>query len=220
MTNPVDMIKYTPVSDAHRAAALVMLVSQEPESERVGRIATIAAALRCGKLPENTLLAAIRGEQLVGVTWGQILPGKTALVWPPRVVEGEGEEIAYQLLLHLENELPPAGIRMAQAVLTDGSNPDARRLLRAGYTHAADLLYLLCQLERCEASSTGLEIDFVPYDDKQRSRLAGLVERTYVNTLYRPWMAFATLMTFYGGMNKLASSWRIAGSLSNAKARM
>lgn len=186
MTTPTDPIEYAPVSESQRAAALAMLVSTEPASEWPGRIATIVTALRSGDNSTKTLLGATRGDQLVAVAWGQILPGKTVLLWPPRLSQDASEAVGDQLQRCLDGELKAAGMRMAQAVLTDVAHPDAQRLLRVGYEHAADLLYLICPLKQRDAAVARLDVDFVPYGEAKRSRLAAVVERTYVSTLDVP----------------------------------
>ncbi|MCA9142512.1 MAG: GNAT family N-acetyltransferase [Planctomycetaceae bacterium] len=186
MSHNLDSIEYAPVSDSQRAAALALLVSQEPATERAGRIATILTALRSGTVSADTLVGANRGERLIAVAWGQILPGRTALLWSPRLAANETDGVADRLQAYLDEQLRAAGMRMAQAVLSDMKQPDAKRLLRVGYEHAADLLYLICPLEQVDTSFAGLDVDFVPYANSERERLSALVERTYTNTLDVP----------------------------------
>ena len=173
------------VSQSQRAAALALLVSGDPFSERNERIATIAAALRTGDSTTATLVGAMRDEELTAVAWGQILLGKTALLWPPRLAPKEIASVGDRLQEFLDQQLQAAGIRMAQAVLSNREHADAQRLERVGYSHAADLLYLISPLEQL-ASTGGFEIDFVQYTCSERERLAALVERTYVDTLDVP----------------------------------
>jgi hypothetical protein len=75
---------------------------------------------------------------------------------------------------------------MAQAVLPDRVHSDAKRLERVGYTHAADLLYLVSQLGQGEERVAEFDVDFVPYTPTDRKRLSAIVERTYINTLDVP----------------------------------
>lgn len=186
MDSSIDSVEYATVSDAQRAEALALLVSQEPASERAGRIATIVMALRGGEVAARTWVAATRGGKLMAVAWGQILPGKTALLWPPRQVASEHELIGDQLQAFLDSRLAAADIRMVQAVLADCEHADAKRLSRVRYTHAADLLYLACHLERCEATAIKFDVDFIQYTPADRQRLSAIVERTYGGTLDVP----------------------------------
>lgn len=189
MDSTLNSVEYAPVSGMQRAAALAMLVSQEPASERDGRVATILTALRQGDVSAATLVGATRNEKLTAVAWAQILSGKTALLWPPRLAYQESESVGDQLQAFLDQQLQAAGIRMAQAVLPDCNHRDARRLERVGYLHAAELLYLISPLDRLEVTTGGFDIEdieFVHYTGGDRERLAALVERTYIDTLDVP----------------------------------
>ena len=186
MESDTESIEFDVVSQVDRAQALAMLVSQEPVAERAGRVATIVTALRQRDVSEATLVGVWRDGQLMGVAWGQVLPGKTVLLWPPRVTPDENEVIGDELLGFLDKRLLAAGIRMSQVVLSHREHPDASRLERAGYTHAADLLYLVSELDRNDATPVECELEFEPYTLANHSRLATLVERTYVGTLDIP----------------------------------
>jgi ribosomal protein S18 acetylase RimI-like enzyme len=133
-----------------------------------------------------TLVGATRDQKLTAVAWGQILPGKTALLWPPRLAPDEIESVGDQLQIFLDHQLQAASIRMAQAVLPDGEHSDARRLKRGGYLHAADLLYLISPLDRVAVTSDEFDIEFVQYTLDDRERLKTLIERTYIDTLDVP----------------------------------
>lgn len=186
MEPPIDPVEFAPVSQSHHTEALTLLVGQEPASERVGRIATLVTALRRGDVFVPTLVGATRDAQLLAAAWGQILAGKTALLWPPRLADGENEAVGDQLQEFLDSQLEALGIRMAQAVLPDREHSDAQRLERVGYRHAADLLYLVSQLGQCEVTPTKSDVDFVPYSQTDRKRLSAIVERTYIDTLDIP----------------------------------
>ncbi len=186
MDSSIDPVEFATVSDPQRAEALALLVSQEPVSERAGRIATIVTALRRGDVAAATWVSATRAGKLVAVAWGQILPGKTALLWPPRLATDENDAVGDRLQKFLDSQLAAAGIRMVQAVLSDCEHADAKRLERVGYTHAADLLYLVSHLWRFDATASEFDVDFVQYAPADRQRLSAIVERTYVNTLDVP----------------------------------
>ena len=186
MDSTIDSVEFATVSDSQRPEALAMLVSREPAAERAGRIATIVTALRQSDVSAVTLVAARRGAKLLAVAWGQILPGKTALLWPARLAIDVHEAIGDRLQTRLDSQLAASGISMAQGVLADHEHVDAKRLERVGYTHAADLLYLVSQLGPCEVPVAELDIDFVPYTPADRKRLSAIVERTYINTLDVP----------------------------------
>jgi ribosomal protein S18 acetylase RimI-like enzyme len=186
METPIGFVEYATVSDSQRAEALTLLVSRDPALERAGGIAAIVTALRQSDISTATLVAATRDAKLTAVAWAQILPGKTALLWPPRLVANEDEAVGNRLQAFLDSLLAAVGMRMAQAVLPNREHSDAQRLARVGYRHAADLLYLVNQLGHNEAPAAEFDIDFVQYTQADRKRLSDLVERTYINTLDVP----------------------------------
>jgi len=120
-----DSVEFATVRDSQRAEALALLVSREPAAERAGRIATIVTALRKSDVSAGMLVAAMRGAKLMAVTWAQILPGKTALLWPARFAIDVHEVIGDRLQTYLDSQLAASGISMAQAVLADREHEDA-----------------------------------------------------------------------------------------------
>ncbi len=184
MSVTTESIEYGIVQPSERGAALAMLVSRETAAEQAGRIASIVTALRQGDVCNDTLVGAKRGEKLVAVAWGQVMRGKTVLLWPARLGPGEDESIGDQLQRFLDTQLAANGIRLAQAVVPDRMHTDAKRLARVAYTHAADLLYLASVLGQVRDPPADLE--FEPYQEEERSRLSALVERTYIDTLDVP----------------------------------
>jgi ribosomal protein S18 acetylase RimI-like enzyme len=90
--------------------------------------------------------------------------------------------LADQLLQALNVRLAAAGVSLAQVLLPSADHEDARRLLRCGYQHAADLLYLVSFLQREPSAKPSRELEFEPYRESQRDRLAALIERTYAGT--------------------------------------
>lgn len=181
-----DAIEYGPAPEPLRAQALSLLLSQEPEEEKAGRLQEVAMAIQEDKSALDTLLTARRGTILMGSVWGRLLPGHTCVVWPARVINSEYGEVADQLQQYLDQQLVASGMQIAQAMLSDVENDDARRLLRCGYKHAADLLYLVSMLGKQRTETPDTALDFERYAPSQRRRLADLVEATYAESLDIP----------------------------------
>ncbi len=182
MNEQQEGVRYGTISESQLTTALAMLVWDEPPQERPSRAAVIVDAVLQSKDAANTLVGANRNGKLVAAAWGQILPGKTALIWPPRLSPSEDDSIGDDLLGFLDAQLQLASIQMAQAVLPDNVNHHAKRFSRAGYTHAADLFYLVSDVAGMDTESTVEELEFVAYQPKNRQRLADIVERTYIDT--------------------------------------
>lgn len=133
------------------------------------------------------LFIALRGDQVCGAAWAQPQPGNTAVLWPPKLNQGEPEHAAYLLLQAAVQRLDAAGVGMAQVLLPDRDERVVGLLEAAGFRHLAELLYLTCEAERFPAEPPSRhDLEFVAYESSQRVRLAQLIEQTYVGSLDCP----------------------------------
>jgi ribosomal protein S18 acetylase RimI-like enzyme len=171
---------------AHQAQVLWLLFQNEPADVRPARIVATLRSARQGKISMSGLLEAHRAGRLVGAAWAQVMPGRTALVWPPRLAAGEVEATAGRMLRDLDRRLEGHGVHVAQALLPVPAGPDAQRLVRHEYRHAADLIYLFSTEGQFPASRPNGSLQFRPYCQDNRNGLARLVEETYVDTLDIP----------------------------------
>lgn len=129
---------------------------------------------------------AFRAKELVGSLLLQTQPGRTAVIWPPRLVAGERQETACQLIRTGLGEMPRLGVRMVQALLPAEGGADAELLMAAGFQHLSDLLYLVCLSDAFPASPPSLGLHFEPYSPALHSQFTELVDATYVDTLDCP----------------------------------
>ena len=83
---------------AERQSALALVVSQLPEADRQRQIAALLSADGVAKTSLDGLVGGYRGKRMVGAGLAQVMPGKTAAVWPPRLVAGEPPVTAVQIL--------------------------------------------------------------------------------------------------------------------------
>jgi ribosomal protein S18 acetylase RimI-like enzyme len=83
--------------------------------------------------------------------------------------------------------LDGAAIGMAQVLLPTRDEPDVPLVESFGFSHLAELLYLTCESARfpVEPLIDG-ELQFVPYEERERQRLRNLIEQTYVDSLDCP----------------------------------
>ena len=170
------------VPTAERQQALWSLYARVPLRSRRKEVAATLAAAERRELSLDGLLGASRGSRLVGVVWGRILPGRTALVWPPQLAAGEDTQTAQRLLHRLNEYLQAGDVRLAQTLLSTDAAEDAARLRDAGYVYGADLLYMACLAERFPVHRPRSVLDLEPYSDGDRRRLAELIESTYADT--------------------------------------
>lgn len=108
------------------------------------------------------------------------------MVWTPRLVDGEPEATAGELLDAASRWLPRRRVRIAQIQVELDNRTDDRFLRRHGYESLADLLYLVAVENQFPAKLPPGPLEFEPYCVANHTRLAQLVEATYQQTLDCP----------------------------------
>lgn len=188
------------------ARALWLLFADSDPSNRAGQVAATLATAGEGRLSLQGLIEARRAGRLVGAAWGQIMPGRTAVLWPAQLVHDEPEATALRLHEALEKEFREHDVVMAQASLSTAPTPTEARLRASGFRHAADVCYLASALTRLEDADAGKEeldrdktggddentspteadLEFETYRETSYARLGAIVEQTYEGTLDCP----------------------------------
>jgi len=170
-----------PSSDlAGRGDALALIFRHLPPEEGTTHFAAAEEAL--ASRPEASRLVVIRRDNRVAAAaWGQLQPGRAALLWIPRVADAEAPD-AERLLVDLRQWARRNGAVLAQLLL-DRTTPSERRLLRAaGFSHLADLAYLGCTADEFPPGEPLGPLSFEPYDAAQHHRLERAVAQTYQGT--------------------------------------
>jgi len=178
---------------AIRLQSLWLVYSSLPAAHRAAQVASTLAAATDPDTTFADLVIAQRDNQIVAATWVQAAPGRTAVVWPPQLIDDEPETTMGALFEEIDVRLEVGDFDFAQAtqMSNEGAIPDLLR--RHGFQLAAKLLYLFCEgepagdVERVgddapEAKEDGLSPEFEPYRASEADRLMKLVERTYVET--------------------------------------
>jgi ribosomal protein S18 acetylase RimI-like enzyme len=158
------------------------------EPERPAFWQAIAAMIRSGQADRVVLLAARRHGEPIAAQLAQAMPGRVAVVWPPQFQiadEPSRENVAALLFDRLMRELSGCDVHLAQALLTHDNRAAANQFAAGGFSHAADLLYLAAEAGS-QQSAPALSFDIETFAPAAESRLARLVERTYVGTLDCP----------------------------------
>ncbi len=132
---------------------------------------------RCG-----ALLAAYVEDRLVGAVWGQWMPGRAALVWPPRLSDDAPQGTDLELLAEVKRQLAVNRVRLIQVVVKPDAVRDAALLRRANYAFAAELFYLVSLVDSLVEPRRPTPLTFRAFDELQLDRLASLVELTYENS--------------------------------------
>lgn len=169
-----------PETPAQRERALqVLLENRSPEAQ-----AALEAAAQ--SVDEELLIAALRGEQVVGAVFAQRQPGKVALVWPPRTTAEETGNTAGELFRELLDRLRLDGVQVVQAFPDVPGHADQQLLAAAGFEHVADLLYLVCTEAGFPTAPPTLSIELEACCDANLARLSEVLERSYEGTLDCP----------------------------------
>jgi len=141
-------------------------------------------ALRAG------LMGVVQNDQLLGVTWAQIQPGRTATIWPPCIV-GSDENLGCRLALAAVEAAFSAGAKVAQAVISPLDAPEARWLEAAGLMPVADMECLVWQTPSGKASPLEeTQSDDLQWENythpRDRRRLEALLRQTWIGSLDCP----------------------------------
>jgi ribosomal protein S18 acetylase RimI-like enzyme len=145
------------------------------------------------------LVGAWRNAELVGAACFNVQPGKTAMLWLPRLIVGEPFSTALHLSASIEQYLIQIGVRLIQVVLEtddeDANNankttvPQDVELLRmSGFRYLTHLHYMTLDLENSPSPKTEQPLDsssplqFVPYHENVHERFRKILESTYVGT--------------------------------------
>lgn len=172
------------------AAALELAFGSLAEAERRGMVDL--ARHKAGQ-PGVAAFEARRGGRLIGALYCEVQLGGSAGLWPPQMVEGAAEveegfvERGSQLLLEAAFDwLGPQRVKVVQSLLATGSGSDAERLRAAGFTHSADLLYLVSLTNSFPSAPIEADLSFEPVSSRSDEELAQVLEATYEQTLDCP----------------------------------
>lgn len=134
----------------------------------------------------GVLLAALRGNRVVGAALLRRQPGRTALAWSPRLASGEPAQTAAELLSATLEVARDWQCSLVQGVLEARLDAGLDALVAAGFEQMAELLLLVCWLQEAPARLSAQAFELVPYHDSERPRLARVIESTYEGTLDCP----------------------------------
>lgn len=175
-----------PVPSQDIAEALRLVFRDLPQEEQDQQVEELLTHGRSGRVALDGLLAARREGRLCGVQFWQVLPGRTALVWPPRVVSGESARLADELIEVACRRLTDRDVQVAYTILDTVSPADDAVLRSAGFDPLADLLYLASPSGQFPSLRPASPLEFETYCHDNHGRLVHVVEASYEQTLDCP----------------------------------
>jgi mycothiol synthase len=186
MDAPANMPIIAPVPAEETPRALAMVFSHLAPGERDEQIESLLHAPLFGETSLAGLLGAYRQNNLVGAIFAQLLPGRTAQAWLPRLTDGEPPATAIQLILASNSCLHEQRVELAQMLFEQISASEEGILLKGGYTYLTDLLYLACLPEEFPPTKPSSALEFLLYDSCLREPLKKLIDATYQHSLDCP----------------------------------
>jgi len=171
--------RITPCPADQRPDALRLLHEGLDEDQQ----ATLVYALNeAASHPENAFSGLLVADDLAGVVWVQLTPGRTAVVWRPAI----SSPAAKALLKAAADFLDAQEIALAQ-VLTNPESPGESELLsEGGFQKLACLDYLTLDKDFFPNSQPDSELQFLPHASDEPDRLGKLILQTYEGTLDCP----------------------------------
>lgn len=172
-----------PIAENDRAEAL-QWVSEEipPEMEE-----SLEEKKESGGRPTNWLFWGVyRGRELLGVQMAYLQPGRTAVIWVPRLRPQQGLEVALVLIEGVCQELAGRGVHLVYSFLETDTGVESRLMQIAGFSRLAQLLYLVSPKEEFPSLCPGCSLCFEPYSGQNHARLVRTMESTYIQTLDCP----------------------------------
>ncbi len=157
-----------------------------PDDVRKEQTESLLGAVAGDQDASEGFLGAFRAGRLVGAVFSQIMPGKTAVVWPPRLIPGEPSDTAVALLESTSQRCSTHHVRLAQVLLESDDRGHELVLREAGYEFLANLLYLVCPDDEFPDSLPQGPVEFEPYCPANHERFTRVVEATYYGTLDCP----------------------------------
>jgi GNAT superfamily N-acetyltransferase len=217
MPSPTDNVQIGPAPPGQVADAMRLVFAHLAEPDRTEQVRALMDDPG-GVSPEGVLVAR-RGGRLVGAVLAQVHPGRTAVVWPPRLADDEPQLTAGRLLAAACRMLHTARVRVAHVLLQAVTLSDDAVLRGEGFEPLAELLYMVSEsgdfptaLPPDPLAPDPLEYE--PYCRSNHERLARLVSATYQETLDCPTLngvrQIEDILTGYRGTGEFdPSQWLI-----------
>jgi mycothiol synthase len=167
------------VRPQHRTEVLDLVFGHLPAEDRGRQIAEAHG-------PWDGLLAAWRGDRLVGAVFSQIEPGRTAALWLPRLAPGEPLPTAAQLFAATWDFLVQEKVALAHAVLPTVNRVERMTLQLGELDYLANLAYLVAPESELPQAPPAVPFTLTPCCPSRRKRWAAVLRATYEGSLDCP----------------------------------
>lgn len=128
------------------------------------------------------LLVATSEDRLLSSVWVQLMPGKTAVVWPPN----ENSAASLALMLAAATFLDERNIDLAQILSNPDFPPNLELLSAGGFKQIANLTYLTAEKNFFPQNQPETTLEFVPHAADSPERFGHVILETYKGSLDCP----------------------------------
>lgn len=187
MTRSSEPLWIGPLAEKDQAEALGLL--SEEELPEIRQALSHSAPAKQAEDREGWLFwGAYRGSELVGIQLAHLQPGRSAVIWPPRLRRAEGVEVALALLEAVCQELGDRGVGLVYCFLETETGVESKLMQIAGFSRFAYLLYLVAFGEDFPSQCPESPLRFEAYSGQNHERFLRVIEATYVQSLDCPWL--------------------------------
>lgn len=172
---------FAQVGPERQTEAIALCWPELPAADGLQRFELVSA----GSLL-SVLWGAWRDERLVGVVRVHVHAGRTATLAPPRLVVGEPQDTAGELIRRARATCQSAGCQVLHSLLAETQSKEATLLELGGLRHVANLLLLMSLSPDFPASQPSLDVELRTVSQAGEPRLAEVVKRTYSGSLDCP----------------------------------
>lgn len=176
----------SPTSAGSLGEALALAFSRFDSQQAAEYRAIYEAAIREGTVRPEWVLEARDGQCLLGAALYQLQPGRTALLWPPRLSPQAPSSVARGLMAEMISRLQRGAVRLANTLLSRVDPAEQRLLADLQFAYIADLIYLVSFVQGFPSPEPSAELEFEAYDSQNHGRLAQVVLATYEGSLDCP----------------------------------
>lgn len=166
--------------EKERQQALELIFAHLPPDERQRYVTEYQ---KVPDLAHDGVWIVRRDEPIVAAVLVQAQPGHSAVLHVP---QGKVDAALSVLLEELIARLSSSGVRLVQTLLALPAGGEAESLRQAGFSHAANLLYLVSTRRSLPTQPPSDGLEFCAYSPRDKQRLTDIVERTYVGSLDCP----------------------------------
>jgi mycothiol synthase len=175
-----------PCPPSARAPALELVFGDFAKEARAEQIQRLLEESASNPAALGGLFAAWQGAELRGAILARLIPGRVAIIWPPRLQGDDTGELALGLLEQAVGWSRQLGAVLAQSLPASAAREDQRRLRAAGFDRIAELVYLMCRIEDRPSAASDEGLEFEPYSAANHQRLKDVVRCTYQGSLDCP----------------------------------